>query len=201
MPAGLDRLEAAEQIRQLAYRYAIAADMRDLDALVSLYVETIRVGEGTGRSALKRVFAGALRQFTTSVHSVSNHVIDFEGDDRALGLVSCRCEHEVDGRWVVIQLLYHDKYRRVNGRWLFSGRVQSRLYAVADGDPPVGEDKLRWPGTPAASDSYHDAFPAWSKFWESEEIGDARPRDPSRFISDLRGGAGLPAPPVYFFKD
>ena len=52
-----------EQIRQLAAHYAVAVDSRDLDTLVGLFVDDVRVGRDTfGRDALRLVHA--LRQKT-----------------------------------------------------------------------------------------------------------------------------------------
>ena len=39
----VDRLMATDSIRQLASRYAVSMDARDIDALVSLYVDDVRV--------------------------------------------------------------------------------------------------------------------------------------------------------------
>ena len=48
----LDRLEAYEQIRQLAARYALALDSRDVPTLVSLFVDDVEAGGGKkGREA------------------------------------------------------------------------------------------------------------------------------------------------------
>lgn len=53
--ARIDRLESTEAIRQLAARYALSLDMRDLDAHVNLFASDIRVSrENTGRAHLKR---------------------------------------------------------------------------------------------------------------------------------------------------
>src|SRR3954466_7134934 len=53
----LEQLLAYEQIRQLANRYALAVNMRDLDALVELFVDDVKATESTsGRSALAAVF-------------------------------------------------------------------------------------------------------------------------------------------------
>ena len=49
--ARLDRLESLDEIRQLAAKYALSLDMRDLDAHVNLFVEDIRVSrEQVGRA-------------------------------------------------------------------------------------------------------------------------------------------------------
>ena len=42
--ARIDRLESLDEIRQLAAKYSLALDMRDLDALVNLFPEDVRVG-------------------------------------------------------------------------------------------------------------------------------------------------------------
>ena len=48
----IGRLEATDEIRQLAARYALALDSRDVATLVSLFVEDVSTGEGrTGREA------------------------------------------------------------------------------------------------------------------------------------------------------
>ena len=53
--ARIDRLESTEAIRQLAARYSLSLDMRDLDAHVNLFAPDIRVSrEKTGRAHLKR---------------------------------------------------------------------------------------------------------------------------------------------------
>ena len=50
----LDRLESLDEIRQLAAKYSVTLDMRDLDMHVNLFVPDVRVGkEATGRQALK----------------------------------------------------------------------------------------------------------------------------------------------------
>ncbi|MCB1844248.1 MAG: nuclear transport factor 2 family protein, partial [Halioglobus sp.] len=53
--ARIDRLESLDEIRQLAAKYSLSLDMRDLDAHVNLFAPDIRVSrEKTGRSHLKR---------------------------------------------------------------------------------------------------------------------------------------------------
>lgn len=196
----LDRLEAAEEIRQLAYGYALALDARDVEAIVALYVDDVRVAEGReGRDALRSVFDASLRQFTASAHHVTNHLVEFLGPDSATGLVSCRVEHEVGGSWVTASLVYHDRYARRNGRWLIQGRVQTRLYATAHDDPPVGPLKLRWPGCEPADAGFHDSLPAWSAFWDSTGYPVRDAEGTQGLVTRLRGGVRLPRPPRYLF--
>lgn len=197
----LDRLEAIEAIRQLAYGYALAVDARDLDALVGLYMPDIRVGDRRGRAALREAFAAALRQFTTSAHHVTNHLVEFLGADDAIGLASCRIEHEVGDAWVTASLLYHDRYVRRDSVWLFRGRVQARLYATAHDDPPTGPAKVRWPGAAPAESGFYDTLPAWAEYW----AGGAGPpwtgQGADTLVSRLRRTTGLPPPPRYLFRD
>lgn len=198
--ARLDRLESLERIRQLACRYALALDVRDLDAVVGLYVDDVRVGSHRGRPALRAVFDRVMRGFTTTSHQVQNHVIEFDHEDHAQGLVTCRCEHEVASasagpRWVVLQNLYHDRYERRDGHWYFRARVQNRLYATAFEDPPVGPLKDRWPDQAPAATPFHEPFDVWREFWgEQAPAADLPPwsRD-QNFIHRLRRSPKLPA--------
>ena len=42
----IDRLESIESIRQLAGKYSLSLDMRDIDAHVGLFAPDVRVGGG-----------------------------------------------------------------------------------------------------------------------------------------------------------
>ena len=53
----LERLESKDAIKELASKYALALDVRDLDSLVNLFHEDVRVGKKSrGRLALKQWF-------------------------------------------------------------------------------------------------------------------------------------------------
>src|SRR4051794_6176828 len=89
----LEHLAAYEQIRQLAARYAVAVDARDLDALVTLFVDDVRVGrDGRGRQALRESFDTSLRDIGMSILNLGTHVIDLTDDDHATGVVYCKAE-------------------------------------------------------------------------------------------------------------
>ena len=48
--ASVDRLLSYEAIRQLAYRYAIAVDARDVETVTGMFVEDVKVGpDAVGR--------------------------------------------------------------------------------------------------------------------------------------------------------
>ena len=78
----LAKLEAHEQIRQLAARYALALDSRDVATLVSLFVDDVQTGDGrVGREALAEWFDPILRPYRTTFHIIGNHIIDLVDED------------------------------------------------------------------------------------------------------------------------
>ena len=114
----LDRLESLAAIQQLAVRYALAVDSRDMDALVGLFVPDVRVSRDEhGRHALKAWYTTTLRGAGTSVHFVANHIVDFDDADHARGIVYCRDEIEIPGdeRWAVGMIQYWDRYAQSRG--------------------------------------------------------------------------------------
>lgn len=155
-----------EQIRQLACRYAEAVDSRDLDALVVLFVPDVQVGRDTGgRDALARWFDPVLRTFGVSVHLVGNHRITVHDADRASGSVYCRAEHEVDGRWIVMTVIYDDAYERRAGEWLFTRRKERVVYGADATASPAGPLRDRWPGREDRAAELPESWPSWQRFW------------------------------------
>jgi hypothetical protein len=51
LEARVDRLESLDAIRQLPAKYALTLDMRDIDAMVTLFPEDVRVGKGASGGA------------------------------------------------------------------------------------------------------------------------------------------------------
>jgi hypothetical protein len=177
----IDRLESLEQIRQLPARYALALDMRDLDALAGLFPEDVEVGKSRGREALRAWFDRTLRvQFTGTSHHVGHHVIEFE-----------------DGaEWVIMQMMYVDDYERRNGRWFFRRRAPLYWYATDLNKPPLGPSKMRWPGVAPYEGGYHQLFPSWKAFWARSGPPDgpvANPAPFDEFIKRMRADAPAPS--------
>ena len=189
----IDRLESLDEIRQLAARYALALDMRDLDALCGLFPEDVRVGrEQRGRDALKKWFDDTLRrQFTGTAHVTGNHLIEFEDADHARGVLYSRNEHETGGAWILMTMLYVDDYERRAGRWYFRRRLPLYWYAADPRQPPLGDKKMRWPDREPYEGGYHDWFPSWREFWARapEDLAPVpEPAPLGRFLAGLRGG-------------
>ena len=127
----LDRLESIHAIQQLAARYAVAVDSRDVDSWVQLFIEDVNCGRhGIGRNVLRDVIAASLRSFYRSIHFVGNHQIDLIDADHATGIVYCRAEHEVGAQWIVVPVAYFDEYERRHGNWYFVRRREKHWYSV-----------------------------------------------------------------------
>src|ERR1700676_1646580 len=142
------RLEAYESIRQLASRYALALDSRDVEAMADLFVVDVAVGDGrVGRSALAAFFAEILRPYGVTFHLIGNHVIDLLDDDHATGVVYCRPEHERGDLWVVMPMQYWDRYERRAGSWYFKSRKPLAFYAADVLEHPLRVDeRFHFPG-------------------------------------------------------
>jgi hypothetical protein len=201
--ARIDRLEALDEIRQLAAKYSLSLDMRDLDAHVNLFAPDIRVSrEKAGRSHLKRWLDDTLRlQFTGTSHHIGNHIIEFDDPDHAHGVVYSKNEHETpcangDSEWVIMQMLYWDNYERIDGRWYFRRRLPCYWYATDLNKPPVGDNKMRWPDRETYAGAFHALWPSWQEFWERPPADDepevAAPAPLEAFLDTMRRGAPEP---------
>lgn len=194
----LDRLESLDAIRQLAAKYALSLDMRDLDAHVNLFAPDIRVSrDRSGRGHLKRWLDDTLRlQFTGTAHHVGNHIIEFDDPDHAHGVVYSKNEHETRDEWVIMQMLYWDNYERIEGCWYFRRRLPCYWYATDLNKPPIGDNKMRWPGRDSYEGAFHELFPSWREFWASAPADDepqvAPPAPIDEFLNRMRRGAPDP---------
>ncbi|MEE3332128.1 MAG: nuclear transport factor 2 family protein [Myxococcota bacterium] len=189
----IERLESTDEIRQLVAKYCVALDTRDLDAMVGLFPADVRVGGGrSGRGELKKWFDETLRvQFTGTAHVTGNHIIEFDDADKehARGLVYSRNEHETGDAWVIMTMMYWDRYERVEGRWLFRRRLPLYWYASDLNEPPLGEHKMRWPGREPYDGGWVEFWPTWGEFWSSDfDPGRdvAAPAPLGEFLSHLR---------------
>jgi uncharacterized protein (TIGR02246 family) len=164
----VEQLMAYEQIRQLASRYAVATDRRDIDTLASLFVDDVRVGrDAKGRDALRANFAAQLRGIGVSILNVGTHQIDLIDADHATGHVYCKAEVQDGDRWIHQAIRYDDTYERRDGQWYFVRRRHLLFYGA-----PVGVNPLTLP--PANWPEHHDGLgtipysdPTWQQFWGS----------------------------------
>jgi ketosteroid isomerase-like protein len=181
LAARIDRLESVNEIRQLVSRYALALDSRDVIGLAALFASDVRVGDGrTGRAALAQWFDQILRPYKITFHLVGNHVIDFTGPDTATGLVYCRPEHEVGDQWIVMPVIYHDRYVREDGTWYFRSRKPKPFYAADVRQNPLqAPGRFNFPHNPyVTAASLPESWPSWREFWARDGDGPAAGRSP-----------------------
>ena len=114
--------------------------------------------------------------------------------DDASGLVYSRNDLETDSVFLIEMMAYLDRYERRSGRWYFQRRTPLFWYECDITDPPVGANKLRWPGRHAAEGAFHDAFASWERFTtDPSALADlpvVEPSAPDRFIERSEGRRG-----------
>ena len=167
----LEQLVARDKIRELAYRYALGVDGKDLDSLAALFVEDVDNGRyGPGREGVKTFFDHALRSFHCSMHLVANHVITFDDDEHAHGVVYCRAQHHAldPDHWFDQALAYWDTYERLVDEWLFRRRLLKSWYRQEIGHPERGSGRVVSEPTVEGSmrgAQMPEAFPTFDAFW------------------------------------
>ncbi len=161
----IDRLVAYEEIRQLAARYALAIDSRDLDALVGLFVDDVQVGrDRRGRAALRDSFRTSLRAIGVSILNVGTHVIDIVDDHHATGHVYCKGEIQDGDRWIHQAILYRDTYERRGEHWYFVRRIHELWYGAEVGVNPLGLAPANWPEHHAGWGTLPERWESWREF-------------------------------------
>lgn len=164
----LAMLLAHEEIRQLAAHYAVAVDSRDLDALVALFVEDVRVGrDGRGRDALRASFDSSLRGIGVSMLHVGTHAIDLLDADHANGSVYCLGQIHDGEHWVNQSILYRDTYERREGHWFFVRRIHELWYGQRASTDPLDQPPADWPEHHHGRGTVPESWPSWSAFWSA----------------------------------
>jgi hypothetical protein len=167
----IERAVARDEIRQLACRYALAVDSRDMDLLCALFVPDVRVGPyGEGRDALRRSMEESLSAIGVSILLVGNHVIDFESESRARGIVYCQAQIEDDiasgGTWIEQAIQYRDTYERRDGEWLFVRRKHVLWYGTVMPSSPLDQPAANWPESQVGRGTVPEDMPSWNAFWK-----------------------------------
>jgi len=159
------RLWAHEEIRQLAARYAVAVDSRDVETLVGLFVDDVRVGrDRRGREALAESFRASLGAIGVSMLHVGTHAIDLLDDDHATGSVYCRADVEEDGKMIRQAILYRDTYERRDGSWFFVRRIHELWYGEVLDANPLDQPSADWPARSYGRGTVPESWPSWVAF-------------------------------------
>ena len=163
----IDKAVARDEIRQLAYRYSLALERRDVDAMLDLFVPHARFGAyGEGPEALRRLTEESLAGMQFTVVLVANHLIDFDAPDRAHGQVWARCYAQTDTDGYLEQLLrYEDRYERHHGAWRFLHR-RHRLWFGAACPSPLAQPQANWPERQVGVGDIPFENPAFKRWWD-----------------------------------
>jgi hypothetical protein len=141
----IERLQATEEIKQLKSRYLFALDKNDwvelgevfaADAVMDLTEEVKRhqgeaAGEGMdpiarGRDTIVEFISSAVGP-GVSVHEGHAPLIEVTGPDEATGRWQLHDYIEYEDSTFHGFGHYHEKYRRIDGRWLISFMTISRI--------------------------------------------------------------------------
>ena len=168
----MQRLEWAAdviEIQQLAYRYAIAADSKDPESMVSLFAEGARLGDHVfERADMLERFTNSFKGSPICILNVGNHLVEVDPNDpdRATGTVYCRCEAEWQGQWLVQQIVYLDEYVRQNGKWLFAMRRHLLFYGAELGRSPLDLPPSDKAELTDGKGSMPQIWPSYRRFFE-----------------------------------
>lgn len=117
----------AAAIRNLAIRYSLSIDDGRIEDVAALFAPdatfAARYGEPLrGREAIAEFLAANARGQRASAHVVLGHLIEPDGEDRAVGVVQVAAVLDIEGTTRRFALRCHDRYRLLDGRWLFAHR-------------------------------------------------------------------------------
>ena len=127
---------------ELAHRYAVALDRKDWDALVGLFVPAIQ-------DKVRASLVPAIERLGVTVLSVTTQTVDLVDDDHATGVVYCTGEIEdPDEGWIRQQIVYQDRYERVDGQWYIRARDHQLVYGEPLPDEPPHPTPADWPDPP-----------------------------------------------------
>jgi uncharacterized protein (TIGR02246 family) len=137
MERRLQALEDAEAIRNLKSRYAaLCDDNYDADGIAALFAEDATwespgLGRFEGRDAIRRFFQGAAGIFSFAIHYSLNGQIHVDGDTaRAQWYLFMPCTMADGNRAMWRASIDRERYRRVDGSWLFSEKCSQPLMNV-----------------------------------------------------------------------
>jgi SnoaL-like domain len=160
--ARLRRIEDRLAIAELVSQYGIVLDNRDYEAVGELFTEDARFWQHVGdtdartRRGIIEFYRERLGHSGPSYHYPHGHVVTFDDDHRAHGIVSAHAEMGIEGRMILVGLRYHDAYvKGPDNRWRFSEReTWFHYFMPADELPSRYSDQIRrtWPGASLPAD-------------------------------------------------
>jgi hypothetical protein len=165
----LAEMEDRLAIRELASRFYFEVDNRDLEAVGELFTLGASFGtrdgviRATGRDAILSALDKRFIVLGPANHVSHDHVIWFESESRARGMMSAHAELWRNDRAEITALRYDDVYEKTGGLWRFSERLLSYMYylPVEDYVSALGRlDRNRASAAPAPAD-YPERLPTY----------------------------------------
>jgi SnoaL-like domain len=128
-------IDTREALRELAFRYALAVDDCDAEALLHLFTADGSVS-GTddsipafkGEADLRLMIRQVDTSFNRTMHNVYNQTFEIVADGlSATGETYCLASHIIetaDGSWQILEMAirYKNDYAHEDGRWKFRRR-------------------------------------------------------------------------------
>ncbi len=124
------------ELRQLVERYADAVCRRDADDWAATWAEDavwdLGAAKAEGRANIVALWKQAMGGFPMALQLVHQGVVlAHDGDTASARWYLSEYLHTADGGRRLGVGVYHDRYRRLNGAWLFQNRRYNLLYSGA----------------------------------------------------------------------
>jgi len=151
--ASVRELLDREQLRDLVARYALAVDDHDLATLSTMFHHDA-VFDRDGRVAhgwaeIAETLGASMAGFRHMLHTPHAAVVQLTGPDAASGASSGHAELVTRRGVVLAAYRYADEFARLEGRWVFTRRAVSFLYATSAVEYAAtlpDPDRVRFPG-------------------------------------------------------
>ncbi len=124
----IQELEDRDQIKELTARYCWHVAHGEGEKVAGLFTDdgVLEVTDGSfkpvhGKEALLKFYRTSVNQPELAIPFIQNHIIEVKGDE-AEGTCGIEARFSRNGESVTAAGYYEDRYRRVNGKWLFAQR-------------------------------------------------------------------------------
>lgn len=140
----LDILEDRWAIQQLNQKYAVHVDLHEIDDWADLFTTDAVFDErefgtplATGRDAIRTYGQHLAATVQYALHHMTTHVISDLTTTSARGIAFSTVEALMkDGSHSRFQVIYQDRYEKVDGQWLIAERVLKKTMPAEHLAPP-----------------------------------------------------------------
>lgn len=148
------RLEDRAELHDLAVRYFMAADDDDYEVLGACFADDGEFSAGgfvggSTREEIVQFIRTDRESMVATVHTPDYSLLEFDGEDRAKGVVGAHLELARGGTTLFGAVRYFDEYVRRDGRWQIRKREMRTIHVGPWDDVAsslTSELRVRWPG-------------------------------------------------------